>query len=281
MQYPPTGRAAGPGHRPPSGPLALAALIVCAAAFLLGLIPLLGAVLGVVGFVLVIVVAGRGSATRRTYVGAGAAALGILASLATSVALVGLALYPTDSREPEPTVATGEAEEADAEVAEETTEPDVVEDETPEENVPSTESDPTTEPEPTEEPSPAPTAAADLDRFEELDERTLAQIVKAPDDHLGRQVIVYGQITQLDAATGRCVVRVSISHAPQDEWYDYEHNTMGFAGDGEADCPVLDPFVAEDQVKMWVTIGGSLSYDTQIGGSTTVPAYYIDQVELL
>lgn len=281
MQYPPKGRGTDPGHRPPSTPLALAALIVCIAAFLLGLIPLLGAVLGVVGIVLVVVVARRGLATRRTYVGAGAAALGILASAATTVALIGLALYPTDSREPEPTVAADEAEETEAESVEETTEPADVGEETAEEQAPSTEPDPTTEPESTEESSPAPTAAADLSSFEELDDRTLAQIVKAPDDHLGRQVIVYGQITQLDAATGRCVVRVSISHAPQDEWYDYEHNTMGFAGDGEADCPVLDPFVAEDQVKMWVTIGGSLSYDTQIGGSTTVPAYYIDQVELL
>lgn len=31
---------------------------------------------------------------------------------------------------------------------------------------------------------------------------------------------------------------------------------------------------------MWVTIGGSINYDTQIGGSTTVPAYLIDAIEL-
>ena len=66
MQYPPTGRGTDPGHRPPSTPLALAALIVCIAAFLLGLIPLLGVVLGGVGIVLVVVVARRGLATRRT-----------------------------------------------------------------------------------------------------------------------------------------------------------------------------------------------------------------------
>ncbi|MFL0456984.1 hypothetical protein ACH0CV_06555 [Brachybacterium paraconglomeratum] len=51
--------------------------------------------------------------------------------------------------------------------------------------------------------------------------------------------------------------------------------------DGEADCPVLAPFVADDQVKLWVTVGGSISYEIQIGGSTTVPTYYIDQAELL
>lgn len=105
--------------------------------------------------------------------------------------------------------------------------------------------------------------------------------MKSPDDHIGEQLILYGTITQLDAATGKCVVRVSVAHSPQDQWYDYEHNTIGFAGDGEAVCPVLDPFIADDEVKLWVTIGGSLSYDTQIGGSTTVPAYLIADAELL
>lgn len=279
--YPPSGNAPDPGHRPPSTPLALAALIVCAAAFLLGPIPLLGAALGVVGIVLVVVVARRGLATRRTYVGAGAAALGILASVATTAALVGLAVYSPDSRDPEPTVAAEEADGSGVDPVEETTEPVDVEEDTTEAPLPATTPATTTEPEPTAEPAVVPAAPADPDSFEELDERTLAQIVKAPDDHIGRQVVVYGQITQLDAATGRCVVRVSISHAPQDDWYDYEHNTMGMAGDGEADCPVLEPFVADDEVKLWVTVGGSLSYETQIGGSTTVPAYYIDQAELL
>lgn len=280
MQYPPTGHTASPGHRPPSAQLALTALIVCITAFLLGLVPLLGAVLGVVGIVLVVVVARRGQATRRTYVGAGAAVLGLLASVATTAALVGLALYTPDPRAPEPTVAAGEADESEAEPVEESAEP-IAEEETTEEPAPTTTPAPTAESEPTVEPSVVPAAPADLDSFEELDERTLAQIVKAPDDHIGRQVIVYGQITQLDAATGKCIVRVSISHAPQDDWYEYQHNTMGFAGDGESDCPGLDPFVTDDEVKMWVTVGGSLSYDTQIGGSTTVPAYLIDDIELL
>ena len=275
MHYPPSRNAPDLGSRPPSTPLALAALVVCAAAFLLGLIPLLGAVLGVVGIVLVVVVARRGQAARRTYVGAGAAALGILASAATALALIGLALYPTDSRKPEPTVAAEEAEPA-----EEATEPVVAEEETTEEHAPTTESDPTTEPVPSGEPSAAPAAAVDLSSFEELDERILAQIVKAPDDRVGRQIIVYGQIIQLDAATGRCAVRVSIVHAPQHGWYDFEHTTMGVAG-RRGRLPGPRPFVADDQVKLWVTVGGSINYEIQIGGSTTVPAYYIDQAELL
>lgn len=38
--------------------------------------------------------------------------------------------------------------------------------------------------------------------------------------------------------------------------------------------------LADDEVQMWVTIGGSISYDTQIGASTTVPANLIDEIGL-
>lgn len=280
-----------PAERASSAPLALAALIVCIAAFVLGLVPLLGAVLGLVGIVLVVLVARCGLATKRTYVGAMAAAVGGLVSIAASIALVGLVLMPGGPSPSEPPVATGEAGEVDegAGADPETSDP-ATEEESPPEAEPAKDEQPlaedepastaTTPAEPTEEPRPAPTEAPDLSTYEELDERTLAQIVKAPDDHIGRQVIVYGAITQLDAATGKCFVRISIAHAPQDAWYDYEHNSVGFAGDGESDCPILDPFVADDEVKLWVTIGGSISYDTQIGGSTTVPAYVIDGAEL-
>lgn len=287
--------ASGPSPRVPaartaSTQLALAALIVCIAAFVLGLVPLLGAGLGLVGIVLVAIAARRGLATKRTYVAAVAAAVGGLASIAASIALVGLVLIPDGPGPSGPTVATGEAEESDQD-AEADTEPSgeaeegsAPEAEPVEEEPSAVEEEPLTTaptaPEPSEEPSPAPTTAPDLSTYEELDERTLAQLVKAPDDHIGRQVIVYGAITQLDAATGKCFVRISIADSPQDAWYDYEHNSVGFAGDGESDCPVLDPFVADDEVKLWITIGGSISYDTQIGGSTTVPAYLIDDAQL-
>ena len=287
------GASSGPPARPPaSAPLAVAAFIVCTAAFLLGLVPLLGAGLGLVGIVLVGLAARRGLATKRTYAGALAASLGGLTSIAMSIALVGLVVIPSGPEGPQPTVASHETEEADldAEPDDEASDLPTMEDASPE-SEPVVEEEPLTDPEPSTttaadgEPSdgssPVEDTAPDLSSYEELDERTLAQIVKAPDEHLGRQVIVYGTITQLDAATGKCFVRLSVSHAPQDAWYDYEHNSVGFSGDGESDCPLLDPFVADDEVKLWGTMGGSLSYDTQIGGSTTVPAYSIDDAELL
>lgn len=286
------GETSDPHQQPTSrASLALGVLIVCAAAFLLGWVPLLGAVFGVAGLVLVVLAAKRGLATRRTYAGAAAAALGVLASAAATIALVGVALLPGDEEVPDPVVAEGEhgelGEEEGAEIPGGDQEPATGEQTSSDEAVPEEEATPTLAegPEQTEELSPTEvpesTEAPDRDSYEELDERTLAQIVKAPDDHIGRQVVVHGRITQLDAATGKCFVRVSIAHSPQDDWHEYEHNSVGFAGDGESDCPVLDPFVADDEVTLWVTIGGSLSYDTQIGGSTTVPASVIDDAELL
>src|SRR5690606_60034 len=272
----------------------LVALVVCIAAFVLGFVPLLGLLLGLVGLVLVALVVRRGVATKRTYVGAGAAALGALASLATTVLVVGAVLAPGAGSGPEPVAATSEASELDEEAEEgaETAAADTDEEtDAAEEAQPAVVEDPveteepepaeTEEAEPSEDPTTEPAEEVDLSNYKELDQRELAHIGKSPDDHIGEQVILYGTITQLDAATGKCFVRVSISHAPQDDWYDYEHNSVGFAGDGESDCPVLDPFVADDEVKLWVTIGGSLSYDTQIGGSTTVPAYLIADAELL
>lgn len=199
-------------------------------------------------------------------------------------------LTPNDPGTPEPTVAQGETEEVDQSEEADAEPSDQAEEDSSPEAKPVADDDPLAEEEtstteeataePTEEPSPVQTEAPDLSTYEELEERDLAQIVKAPDDHIGRQVIVYGAITQLDAATGKCFVRISITDSPQDAWYDYEHNSVGVAGDGESDCPVLDPFVADDEVKLWITIGGSISYDTQIGGSTTVPANLIDDAEL-
>ncbi|WP_420114560.1 hypothetical protein [Pseudactinotalea sp.] len=172
----------------------------------------------------------------------------------------------------QPSAPEQEAEGADP-VAEETTEPATT-----------TEAPTTTEPtdvQTTEALTSEEPAAVDTDDYEKVDERTLAQIVKAPDDHIGEQIIVCGRITQLDAATGQCMVLASISHEKQSEWYDYEHNSVGVAGDGVSDCPVLDPFVEDDEVKLWITVTGSISYDTQIGGNTTVPSYIIGKAELV
>ncbi len=144
-----------------------------------------------------------------------------------------------------------------------------------------------------ENPEPQPTAEVaepevepelvvpDLATFGTVDERTFALIAKEPDAHIGTNLIVFGDVAQLDSATGPCNMLLSAAEAQQENSFDYEQNTFATSGDGDAVCPVFDPLVEGDHVKMWVTVLGSFSYDTQIGGNTTVPAFQVWQAELL
>lgn len=135
---------------------------------------------------------------------------------------------------------------------------------------------PTPTPTPTKEPD-VPAKPAD---YEKLGTRDLAQITKNPDSHLGRQVQIYANITQFDAATGDCIFRGNTAYTNMADSWDYEHNSL-FMGEGGAGCEVLSDFVADDEVFVLATVGPSFSYDTQIGGSTTVPTYFVDDIELV
>ncbi|MGZ2225035.1 hypothetical protein [Glutamicibacter nicotianae] len=121
---------------------------------------------------------------------------------------------------------------------------------------------------------------AKANKARKITKRELAQIVKKPDSHIDENVIVYGRVTQFDSATGPCTFRADLSHAHVGK-YDYEHNSMFTAGDGLVDCKVLDDIVAEDIVQITATVTGSLSYDTTIGGSTTVPKFQVVKIKRL
>lgn len=114
----------------------------------------------------------------------------------------------------------------------------------------------------------------------ELSARDLSLLAKSPDDHFGETVVVYGEITQFDAATGICTFRADVAHANMASTWDYEHNAIFTGGDGEEDCPALQDFITEDEVRITATSLGSLSYDTQIGGSTTVPMFMVEKITL-
>jgi hypothetical protein len=142
----------------------------------------------------------------------------------------------------------------------------------------------TSSPAPTPIPTPTPTEEPDKPAnpadYEKLNARDLALISKNPDSHLGRQVKVYANITQFDAATGDCIFRGNTAHTNMADSWDYEHNSL-FMGEGGIGCEPLTEYVADDEVLVLATVGPSFSYDTQIGGSTTVPTYFVDGIELV
>lgn len=116
--------------------------------------------------------------------------------------------------------------------------------------------------------------------FVEIDERTLAGIAKDPDAHAGETLILYGYVTQFDANTGPCNMRVSVSAVPESSWVDYEHNSLAFSGDGDSDCPELDDVITDDELKLTVVLHGGETYSS-LGGGTRVPNFEVIEAEVL
>lgn len=227
--------------------LAIAALVLGIVAFLLGFIPILGILVGIGGVVVGILALVRKQSKGFAVTGLALAAVGAITSLIFTIGLGALLASSAGSGievSPEPQQSSAQ------------------------------------ESLPTPEPAPTPTTP-DLTTFGELDERTLALIAKDPAAYEGTNAIVYGKITQYDSFTGKCGIRLDLSHTVQEYSYDYEHNTIASSGDGEANCPVLDPLVQDDIVKLWVTVLGAYSYDTTIGGTATAIAVEVWQAEIL
>lgn len=116
--------------------------------------------------------------------------------------------------------------------------------------------------------------------YNEVAERDLAILAKDPDATEGANYIFYGTVSQFDAATGPCTFRSNIATAPQENTWDYSLNSVVTVA-GEGDCPMLANVVQDDVVKMWVTSTGAFTYDTQIGGSTSVPMFVVRKVEVI
>lgn len=241
--------------------LALTALIVGIVAFLIGWTPFFGFLVGVAAVVAGISALYRGQSKPLAITGTVLGAIGLITSLLISIGLV-ISMADGGSSRPVEEPPAAVVPDAPTEAAEE----------------PATE----TEPE-APEPAPEPEAPAtpDLTSFAPTDDRTFALIAKDPDAHVGSNLIIFGDITQLDSATGRCNALVSTAATQKENSFDYEQNSLASSGDFEVTCPVFDPLVEDDHVKMWVTVLGSFSYETQIGGNTTVPHFEVWQAELL
>ncbi|MCM0673885.1 hypothetical protein NCC78_04075 [Micromonospora phytophila] len=127
--------------------------------------------------------------------------------------------------------------------------------------------------------APSPTTAAPPPKppsYKTLSERQWKLIAKNPDAHIGKTYVVYGRVTQFDAATGVDNFRADVAHRRMADEYDYETNTLltGLSSD-------LENLVQDDIFRANVTVLSSFSYDTQIGGETTVPLLQVDSIKVL
>ncbi|MGC4942001.1 hypothetical protein [Kribbella sp. DT2] len=122
---------------------------------------------------------------------------------------------------------------------------------------------PTVTPKPTVAQKPKPVV------YKKISARQWKLIAKSPDSHVGEHLILYGTVTQFDSATGTDTFRANvdgIKHRPSYGFVDYPSNVI-LTGTEAA----LSNLVEDDLFTARVTVTGSLTYDTQIGGQTTVP----------
>ncbi|GAA2886326.1 hypothetical protein GCM10010472_50660 [Pseudonocardia halophobica] len=108
--------------------------------------------------------------------------------------------------------------------------------------------------------------------------RDWALIAKSPDAHVGERIVAYGQVTQFDAATGTSAFRANVDgvvHKPSYGYVDYETNTfLNESGTLFAQLVKGDLFRAE------VTVTGSYSYSTTMGGTMTVPQLQVTAINV-
>lgn len=138
---------------------------------------------------------------------------------------------------------------------------------------------------PTATPTETATEASDEDyypwpsSYTTLSDRQWKKIVRDPDRYAGKGIIVYAEVFQFDAATGR---KAFLGYASNKDERSYGY------WDGDDTTAFVSPdkkrvrnVVEDDIVRVKAVVDSSYSYETQIGGNTTVPMLYIDKIEVI
>ena len=118
----------------------------------------------------------------------------------------------------------------------------------------------------------APPAPKDYAAISARDFKLLA---KDPDAYAGKAYTIYGYVSQFDSATGTEGFRANTgaTKVKASSWYEFDQNSV-LTGDED----VLAEIVEDDLFQAKVVVTGSYSYDTQIGGSTTVPSFAVQEI---
>lgn len=99
-------------------------------------------------------------------------------------------------------------------------------------------------------------------------------VAKNPGAHKGALYVIYGRVVQADAATGTFQIRVN-TDGQQVDVYDFDINTVVTSG-----LASFKEVVEDDLVTLWVSVTGSETYDTTMGGSVTAPKVEANIVEV-
>lgn len=126
-------------------------------------------------------------------------------------------------------------------------------------------------------PDPQPEETTKPTSFKTMTAREFKLLAKDADAHAGEAYRIYGYVSQFDSATGTNAFRAETGprKLSPDDWYEFDQNCV-LTGDEE----LLADVVEDDLFEAKVIVGGSFSYDTQIGGSTTVPMFAIEDIKV-
>lgn len=103
--------------------------------------------------------------------------------------------------------------------------------------------------------------------------REWQKIAKDPGAHVGESVVVYGTVTQFDAATGTDSFRANVDGVRHQNEYQYETNTF-LTGE----TSTLSDVVNGDVFRAEVVVGAPYTYTTTMGGQMTVPTLVVTKI---
>lgn len=125
------------------------------------------------------------------------------------------------------------------------------------------------------------------DRLSQCAPIAVDQVEKNPGAYEGTCVVLYANVVQFDAATGPCSFQADIAGSDLADSFDYTaRSNFGLTDDEllsalETECPALEQIDVDDFVRIYATGIGAYTYDTNIGGSNTIPSFKIERIELL
>ncbi|MEV6869129.1 DUF4190 domain-containing protein [Streptosporangium subroseum] len=132
-----------------------------------------------------------------------------------------------------------------------------------------------------DEPVPAPSPKKPVfkaEDYKQLSTRGFAKLTKDPDAYAGEHFILYGEVTQFDAATGTDGFLADTGPTKQQSAYGIVNFGQNAAYVGSKSR--LADVVEDDLFQAYVTVVDSYSYETQIGGNTTVPRFKVDRIKV-
>lgn len=240
---------------PPARGAAVTALVLGIVAILVGWLPLVGVILGVLAVVFGIVALARRQRKGLAVTGLVLGAWGLLTSIIASIIIIVVAVNGEEFGDAFWTGfqngLAGESVSAPFETA----------------------------------PSDGATAGDDAETFSRsdfaaLDDKSFAALVDDPAAAYGEQYVIHGEVQYIDEE-GDCAALVIVDDARQTSWEGYATSAWVYPSVDDGSCGDLDRFEELTHVKLWVTAYGVTTTEWEDGTADDVLVFAMADFEVL